>query len=131
MTMPGPAADGSTVNGQTVEAVKVGSQDVLRHTAEGRGNGQLSFPPGFTWGSASAAYQIEGATTADGRGVSVWDTFCRTPGNVRGGDTGDIACDSYHRFREGDRVGQWITLNEPQVVASHGYRSGEHARRSR
>jgi beta-glucosidase len=63
-------------------------------------NGALSFPPGFTWGAATAAYQIEGAAQADGRGVSVWDTFSHTPGNVRGGDTGDIACDSYHRYRE-------------------------------
>jgi beta-glucosidase len=181
-------------------------------------NGALAFPPGFAWGSASAAYQIEGAATADGRGLSVWDTFSRVPGNVRGGDTGDVACDAYHRYREdvammaalglnayrfsvswprvqpggrgavnqkgldyyralvddlaehgiasavtlyhwdlpqelqdeggwaargtaarfadyaalvaealGDRVGHWITLNEPQVVASHGYRTGEHA----
>jgi len=63
-------------------------------------NGALSFPPGFTWGAATAAYQIEGAAHADGRGMSVWDTFSHAPGNVRGGDTGDIACDSYHRYRE-------------------------------
>jgi beta-glucosidase len=178
----------------------------------------LSFPPGFTWGAATAAYQIEGAADADGRGVSVWDTFSHTPGKVHGGDTGDIACDSYHRYPEdvallaslglgayrfsiswpriqpggrggpnqkgldyyralldqliehgiepvatlfhwdlpqelqdqggwavrdtaqrfadytaivaealGDQVARWITLNEPQVVASHGYRTGEHA----
>jgi beta-glucosidase len=60
----------------------------------------LAFPEGFTWGAATAAYQIEGATDADGRGVSVWDTFSHTPGKVRGGDTGDIACDSYHRYPE-------------------------------
>jgi beta-glucosidase len=60
----------------------------------------LAFPTGFTWGAATAAYQIEGATDADGRGLSVWDTFTRTPGKVRGGDTGDIACDSYHRYPE-------------------------------
>ncbi len=60
----------------------------------------LAFPPGFMWGAATAAYQIEGATAADGRGPSVWDTFSRTPGKVRGGDTGDIACDSYHRYPE-------------------------------
>ncbi len=182
------------------------------------GDGALAFPGGFTWGTATAAYQIEGAATADGRGLSVWDTFSRAPGNVRGGDTGDIACDAYHRYADdialmasfglnayrfsiswpriipggrgpvnqkgldyykavldklgehgiaasvtlyhwdlpqelqdeggwatrdtaqrfadyvavvgealGDRVAQWITLNEPQVVASHGYRTGEHA----
>ena len=188
-------------------------------TTTGSGsNGAQPFPQGFTWGAATAAYQIEGAAAADGRGPSVWDTFSRTPGKVRGGDTGDIACDAYHRYPEdvalmaslglgsyrfsvswpriepagrgavnqrgldhyralldelaghgitsavtlyhwdlpqtlqdeggwavrdtagrfaeyaaivaealGDRVTQWITLNEPQVVASHGYRTGEHA----
>jgi beta-glucosidase len=60
----------------------------------------LAFPTGFRWGAATAAYQIEGATDADGRGPSVWDTFSRTPGKVRGGDTGDMACDSYHRYPE-------------------------------
>ena len=63
-------------------------------------NGAQPFPQGFTWGAATAAYQIEGAAAADGRGPSVWDTFSRTPGKVRGGDTGDIACDAYHRYRE-------------------------------
>jgi beta-glucosidase len=187
-------------------------------TAWSSADGALSFPEGFSWGSATAAYQIEGAAQADGRGESVWDTFSRAPGNVHGGDTGDIACDSYHRYREdvalmaslglnayrfsiswprvipggrgavnqkgldyyrrlldelgehgitpavtlyhwdlpqelqdeggwavrstaerfadyaatvagalGDRVSRWITVNEPQVVANHGYRTGEHA----
>jgi beta-glucosidase len=181
-------------------------------------NGALSFPPGFTWGAATAAYQIEGAVTADGRGPSIWDTFSRVPGKIRRGDTGDVACDSYHRYPEdvaimsslglgayrfslswpriqpggsgpvnqrgldyyralldelagkgiesavtlyhwdlpqelqdgggwavrstaerfaefallvgeqlGDRVSRWITLNEPQVSADHGYRTGVHA----
>jgi len=61
---------------------------------------KLGFPAGFTWGAATAAYQIEGAVDVDGRGPSVWDTFSHTPGKVRGGDTGDIACDSYHRYPE-------------------------------
>ena len=181
-------------------------------------DGALPFPDGFTWGAATAAYQIEGAADADGKGPSVWDTFSHTPGNVRGGDTGDIACNAYHRYPEdaglmaslglgayrfsvswpriqpdgrggvnqrgldyyralldelagrgiaatatlyhwdlpqalqdeggwafrataerfaeyaaivaealGDRVTRWITVNEPQVVASHGYRAGTHA----
>jgi beta-glucosidase len=178
----------------------------------------LSFPPGFNWGASTAAYQVEGAVNADGRGPSIWDTFSHQPGNVRGGDTGDIACDAYHRFgadielmaslglnsyrfsfawprvqpggrgrlnqpgldyyramldklaehgitatatlyhwdlpqelqdeggwavrdtaerfaeyaalmadQFGDRVARWITLNEPQVSANHGYRTGVHA----
>jgi len=186
-------------------------------TSSGTGSA-LPFPQGFIWGAATAAYQIEGAASADGKGPSVWDTFSRTPGKIRGGDTGDVACDAYHRYPEdvalmaslglgayrfsiswpriqpsgrggvnqrgldyyralldelsadgiaatvtlyhwdlpqqlqdeggwasrdtaqrfaeyaaivagalGDRVARWITLNEPQVVASHGYRTGEHA----
>ena len=176
------------------------------------------FPDGFLWGVATAAYQVEGGAHEGGRGPSVWDTFSHTPGKVHHGDTGDIACDSYHRLdtdlallsdlgvdayrfsiawprvqptgtgaaneegldyyrrlvdglreREiepvatlyhwdlpqpledaggwpvrdtaerfaaysaivaqalGDRVTRWITLNEPQVVANHGYRFGVHA----
>jgi beta-glucosidase len=181
-------------------------------------NGALSFPRGFSWGAATAAYQIEGAANADGRGSSIWDTFSRMPGKIRRGDTGDVACDFYHRYPEdvalmsslglqayrfsiswpriqpggtgpvnqkgldyyralldelaacgidavatlyhwdlpqelqdrggwairstaerfadyaliaaeqlGDQVTRWITLNEPQVSADHGYRTGVHA----
>jgi beta-glucosidase len=58
------------------------------------------FPPGFLWGASTSAYQIEGAVNEDGRGPSIWDTFSHTPGKTHGGDTGDIACDSYHRLEE-------------------------------
>jgi len=58
------------------------------------------FPPGFAWGTATAAYQVEGAVAEDGRTPSIWDTFSHTPGRVTGGDTGDVADDHYHRFRE-------------------------------
>jgi beta-glucosidase len=57
------------------------------------------FPDGFTWGVATASYQIEGAVAEDGRAPSIWDTFCRVPGAVRRGDTGDVADDHYHRYR--------------------------------
>ncbi|WP_390891425.1 GH1 family beta-glucosidase [Dactylosporangium roseum] len=60
----------------------------------------ISFPPGFLWGAATASYQIEGAAAEDGRTPSIWDTFSRTPGKTLGGDTGDVACDHYHRYRE-------------------------------
>ncbi|HEX7849882.1 MAG TPA: GH1 family beta-glucosidase [Sphingomonas sp.] len=58
----------------------------------------LSFPKDFRWGCATAAYQIEGAVNEDGRGPTNWDVFCRTPGKVANGDTGDVACDSYHLY---------------------------------
>ena len=180
--------------------------------------GQLRFPDGFLWGAATAAYQIEGAPDADGKGPSIWDTFSHAPGTTRHGDNGDVACDSYRRYPQdtavlkrlgtggyrmslswpriqpsgrgavnakgldyynrvidglleagivpaltlyhwdlpqplqdaggwanrdvaswfaefaqvagdafGDRAGQWITLNEPWVVAHAGYRDGQHA----
>ena len=177
-----------------------------------------AFPPDFVWGAATAAYQVEGAPAEDGKGRSIWDTFTHQPGRITHGDTGDIACDDYHRFADdialasrlnagayrfsvswpriqpdgrgsanpaglahysrvvdtllehgitplvtlyhwdlpqalqdkggwaardtaelfadyagivagalGDRVRQWITINEPWVIANMGYRWGEHA----
>src|SRR6478609_2307210 len=65
---------------------------------------RVAFPPGFAWGSATAAYQIEGAAAEDGRTPSIWDAFARTPGKVLNGDTGDVAVDHYHRFREDVRL---------------------------
>ncbi|HVU13852.1 MAG TPA: GH1 family beta-glucosidase [Phototrophicaceae bacterium] len=60
----------------------------------------LKFPADFTWGTATASYQIEGAAHEDGRGVSIWDMFSHTPGKVKNGDTGDVADDHYHRWRD-------------------------------
>ncbi|ACY97307.1 MULTISPECIES: GH1 family beta-glucosidase [Thermomonospora] len=68
-------------------------QQAADHTAE-------PFPQDFRWGVATSAYQIEGATAEDGRGRSIWDTFCDTPGAVLGGDTAAEAVDHYHRYRE-------------------------------
>jgi beta-glucosidase len=59
-----------------------------------------TFPKGFLWGAATASYQIEGASREDGKGESIWDRFSHTPGRVLNGDTGDVACDHYHRWRE-------------------------------
>src|SRR5471032_3560019 len=58
------------------------------------------FPPSFTWGVATSAFQIEGAAAADGKGPSIWDTFSHTPGKVIDGTNGDVACDHYNRYPE-------------------------------
>lgn len=69
------------------------------------------FPKGFYWGTATASYQIEGAWNEDGKGESIWDRFAHTPGKIKNGDTGDVACDSYHRWREDIALMRAMNLN--------------------
>jgi beta-glucosidase len=87
--------------------------------------GHRQFPAGFAWGTATASYQVEGAAAADGRGESIWDRFSHTPGRVAGGDTGDVACDHYHRYREDVALMAGLGLNAyrfsvswPRVIPS-------------
>ncbi len=70
-----------------------------------------SFPFDFLWGAATASYQIEGAAFEDGKGESIWDRFAHTPGKVLNGDTGDVACDHYHRYPEDIQIMQQLGLN--------------------
>ena len=72
---------------------------------------RTDFPDDFTWGTATASYQIEGAAHEDGRSPSIWDTFSHTPGRVKGGDTGDIACDHYHRWESDLDLMKGIGIN--------------------
>jgi beta-glucosidase len=85
----GSAALGSLAISEQVEAQSRDQQASAR-----------SFPAGFLWGTATASYQIEGAWNEDGKGESIWDRFTHTPGTIQNGDTGDVALDHYHRYRE-------------------------------
>ena len=71
----------------------------------------MRFPDNFYWGTATASYQVEGASLIDGKGESTWDQFVRIPGNVADSHTGDIACDHYHRYEEDVRIMSDIGLN--------------------
>jgi beta-glucosidase len=79
-------------------ALGAGLPAALRETAALAAPVELAFPAGFRWGTATAAYQIEGAVHEDGCGETNWDVFSHTPGRVANGDTGDVACDSYHLY---------------------------------
>jgi beta-glucosidase len=77
-----------------------------------------SFPPGFLWGTATSAYQIEGATEAEGRGPSIWDTFARMRAQTSGSETGDIAADHFHRYREDIGIMQGLGVKAYQFSVS-------------
>jgi beta-glucosidase len=66
------------------------------------------FPTGFFWGTATSAYQIEGAWDEDGKGQSIWDTYAHTPGKIKDGTTGDVANDHYHRYKEDVKLMQGL-----------------------
>lgn len=74
-------------------------------------NSAITFPKNFWWGASTAAYQIEGGWNEDGKGESIWDRFAHTPGKIKTGDTGDVACDSYHRWRDDIALLRSLNLN--------------------
>src|SRR5262245_58603887 len=71
----------------------------------------VTLPADFVWGAAGSAYQVEGAVGEDGRGESIWDRFVDRPGAIVNGDTGNVACDSYHRFGDDVRLMRELGLN--------------------
>ncbi|MFW6022164.1 MAG: GH1 family beta-glucosidase [Halanaerobiaceae bacterium] len=78
----------------------------------------MSFPENFTWGAAAASYQIEGAAFEDGKGLSVWDMFSRKKGVIKNGDTGNVACDHYHRYKEDVAIMKEIGLQAYRLSIS-------------
>src|SRR5687768_17943678 len=72
---------------------------------------RAEFGSGFTFGVATSSYQIEGAVNEDGRGPSIWDRFSHTPGKTKNGDTGDVACDHYHRMNEDVALLDWLGVD--------------------
>ncbi len=73
---------------------------MLMQTKEQSRLSRSQFPTDFIWGVATSAYQIEGAHDADGRGPSIWDTFCQKKGTIADGSSGQVACDHYHLWEQ-------------------------------
>jgi beta-glucosidase len=92
----------SRFNGKQAQQNTLGGDEVDPEVLAARAAAEL--PPGFVWGAATSAYQIEGAVTADGRRPSIWDTFAGTPGKTWRGESGDPACDHYYRYADDVRL---------------------------
>jgi beta-glucosidase len=90
----GPTISRRCLLGGTISAVALGNPLRTKSAAV------HAFPAGFVWGASTSSYQIEGAVDEDGRGKSIWDLFSHAVGRIKNGDTGDVACDHYHRWRE-------------------------------
>ena len=84
----------------------------LLHYADKKSDGgiRMGFHKDFSWGAASAAFQIEGGFDADGKGPSIWDVLAKKPGRVSYGENGDVSTDHYHRYREDVKLFQEIGL---------------------
>jgi beta-glucosidase len=89
-----------TAPGATAAPLETSAQTPTREKAEAQPENPRQFPKGFYWGTATSSYQIEGAWNEDGKGPSIWDTFAHTPGKIKNNDTGDVANDHYHRYKE-------------------------------
>jgi beta-glucosidase len=95
-----PKAAAGTALGATTATLEASAQTPAKEKAEAQPESPRQFPKGFYWGTATASYQIEGAWDEDGKGPSIWDTYAHTPGKIKNGDTGDVANDHYHRYKE-------------------------------
>lgn len=98
--LPTNAPNMTSTAHENTQAIVASSPDQIPGAIPAPEIAAARFPEGFIWGMASAAYQVEGAWNADGKGESNWDHFSHSIGKIKGGATGDVACDQYHRYKE-------------------------------
>ena len=108
--LPAGLLSGCSTSSKAVGAANSASL-ATSHARQFDTSSEIAFPRNFYWGASTAAYQIEGAWNEDGKGESIWDRFSHTTGKIKNGDTGDIACDSYHRWREDIALVRAMNLN--------------------
>jgi beta-glucosidase len=109
-TLPAGLLSGCSTSSKAAGAAYPASRNGS-HAGQFDSPDQIVFPRNFFWGTATAAYQIEGGWKEDGKGESIWDRFTHTPGKIKNSDTGDVACDSYHRWREDIALMRAMNLN--------------------
>jgi beta-glucosidase len=108
------ATPAGILSGCTVSSTAARTAAPIEHTPRSLkfdDTAEILFPENFFWGAATSAYQIEGAWNEDGKGESIWDRFAHSPGKIKSGDTGDVACDSYHRWGEDITLMRAMNLN--------------------
>jgi beta-glucosidase len=108
--LPASLLSGCTVSSNAARA-ESSSASVGAPKGQFSAHSEISFPRNFYWGTSTSSYQIEGACNADGKGESIWDRFAHTPGKIKNGDSGDVACDSYHRIDDDIALVRAMNLN--------------------
>jgi beta-glucosidase len=101
----------SALGAAAISAISSSAQAKILAAMQTSALAPVHFPEKFFWGASTAAYQIEGAWNEDGKGESIWDHFSHTPGKIKNNDTGDVACDSYHRYLEDIAIARSLNLN--------------------
>ena len=104
------AGGGALLAGKRIAALESAAQPLVAGAVSPAQIAAARFPKDFLWGSATSSYQVEGARNTDGKGESIWDRAAHTPGKIKDGSNGDVACDQYHRYKEDIAIMQQLNM---------------------
>jgi beta-glucosidase len=111
-------AGGALAAGKRLAAVESSAPPQVAGAVSDAQIAAARFPKDFLWGMATSCYQVEGAWNADGKGESIWDRAAHTPGKIRDGSNGDVACDQYHRYKEDIAIMKRLNMKSYRFSAS-------------